>query len=102
MAVYVVGIFQSKRKWGATESVPSHEHKRIWIRIQRNTPAVSHFLKSNPCVIIGREERIARSIVADEPDQVTPDTGSGWRKQYATSGLNDLLIRSVRDLMEKP
>jgi len=99
---FLSGIFQSKRKWGATVSVPSHEHKQIWVKIQRNTPAASHFLKNNPCVIVDGEGRLNGLIITDDPDQVTPDVAAASRKLYATPGLADLCIRSVTDLMEKP
>jgi hypothetical protein len=98
---YLSGIFRSKRKWGAAVSVPAHEHKRIWIGIQRDTPAVSQFLKSNPCVIVDDRGELQGLIVADGPDSVTPEAEATWHKLYATPGLDDLLIRSVTDLMGK-
>jgi hypothetical protein len=98
---YLSGMFRSKRKWGAAVSIPSHEHKQIWLRIQRNTPAVSQFLKSNPCVIMDSRGELYGLIVTDDPDNVTPKTEATWRKLYATPGLSDLLVRSVTDLMEK-
>lgn len=99
---YLSGMFRSKRKWGAAVSIPSHEHKQIWIRIQRNTPAVSHFLKSNPCVIVNSGGELQGLIVTDDPDDVTPETEAMWHKLYATPGLSGLLVRSVTDLMERP
>ena len=99
---FLSGIFQSKRKWGAAVSIPPHEHKQIWIKIQRNTPAVSQFLQSNPCVIVNGRGELNGLIVTDDPDKVTPTTAAAWRKLYATPGLAGLCIRSVTDLMEKP
>lgn len=99
---YLSGIFQSKRKWGAVVSIPSHEHKRIWIGIHRNTPAVSHFLKSNPCVIVDSKGELHGLIVTCDPDNVPSQSEAMWRKLYETPGLSGLLIRSTTDLMEKP
>lgn len=96
------GTLQSKRRWGAAVSIPPHEHKQIWTGIQRNTPAVSQFLQSNPCVIIDSKGELQGLIVTDDPDNVTPETEARWRKLCATPGLNDLLVCSVTDLMEKP
>jgi hypothetical protein len=97
---YLSGIFRSKRKWGAAVSVSPREHKQIWIRVQRNTPAVSQFLKSNPCVIIDGRGKLQGLIVTDDVDNVTPETEATWRKLYATPGLGGLLVRSMTDLME--
>jgi hypothetical protein len=96
---YLSGIFRNKRKWGATVSTPPYEHKRIWIRIQRNTPAVSQFLQSNPCVIVDSRGELQGLIVTDDPDNITPDTEAMWRKRYATPGLSSLLVCSMADLM---
>ena len=99
---YLSGLFWTKRKWGSIVSIPSHEHKQIWIRIQKNTPAVSQFLKGNPCVIVNSRRKLQGLIVTDDPDDVTPKTEVEWHKLYATPGLSGLLICSVTDLMEKP
>jgi hypothetical protein len=98
---YMLGIFQSKSRWGAVASVSPYEHKQIWIGFQRNTPAVSQFLKSNPCVIVDSGGELQALIVTDDPDNVPPQTEAAWRKLYETSGLRGLLVRSVTDLMEK-
>jgi hypothetical protein len=98
---FLAGIFQSKRKWGTLVSIPSHEHKQIWMRVQRNTPAVYEFLSSNPCIIINQGE-LQSLIVTDAPDNVTLETQAAWHKLYATPGLGGICIRSVIDLMEKP
>lgn len=80
-------------------SVPAHEHKRIWIGIQRDTPAVSQFLKSNPCVIVDGKEELQGLVVTDDPGGVTPKAEATWHKLYATPGLAGLRTRSVTDLM---
>lgn len=98
---YFSGISSSKRKWGAAVSIPSHEHKRIWIRIQRNTPAVSQFLMSNPCSVVGNKGELQALIVTDAPGNVTPEAEAVWKKRYATPGLSGFHICSVTDLMGK-
>lgn len=98
---YLSGIFRSKRKWGATVSIPPHEHKRIWIRIQRSTPAVSQFLRENPCVIVDGEQQLQGLIATNDPENITPKTIATWHKQYSTPGLSKLFICSVTDLVEK-
>jgi hypothetical protein len=99
---YLSGIFLSKRKWGAAVSISSHEHKRIWIRIQRNTPAVTQFLRSNPCIIVDRKGELQALIVNDDSDSGTPKAEAVWNKRYATPGLSGFHVCSVTDLMEKP
>jgi hypothetical protein len=96
---YLSGNFQFKRKWGTVVSIPSHEHKQIWTRIQRNTLAVSQFLKSNPCIILDSRGELQGLIVIDDPDDVTSETEAKWRKLYETPGLSGLLVCSVTDLI---
>jgi hypothetical protein len=95
------GVFWYKRRWGATVSLSPDEHKRIWIGIKRNTPAVSRFLKSNPCVVVDGKGNLQGLIVTDDPDNVTPDMEATWNKMYATPGLCGFLNCSVSDLMHK-
>lgn len=97
---YMSGIFQSKRKWGAAASVPPHEHKQIWLRIQRNTPAVAHFLENNPCVVVDEQGSLHGLIVTSNP--VTTELEKNWHKLYDTPGFTHLLICSSGDLAEQP
>jgi hypothetical protein len=99
---YLSGIFQAKRKWGSVVSIHPYEHKQIWIRIQRVTPAVAEFLEHNPCVIINEKERLQGLIVIDDLKKVAPETEATWHKLYATPGLSGLVVRSIADWVEKP
>ncbi|MFQ5612895.1 MAG: GNAT family N-acetyltransferase [Anaerolineae bacterium] len=96
------GIFRYKRKWGSAVSLSPHEHKRIWIKIQRATPAVCRFLEHNPCVVIDAEGKLHGLIVTPDPDGVTAEMEAKWRSLYETPGLENLLIRSPLDLVEGP
>jgi hypothetical protein len=96
------GIFQYKRKWGTTISISPHSHKQIWLRFQRDTPAVRHFLEDNPCVIIDENGDLQGLIVIDDPDDVTPEVEARWHKQCFTPGMKGLLIRSVADFLKEP
>ena len=98
---YMSGIFQAKRKWGATMGVAPHEQKQIWIRIQADTPAVSRFLESNPCVVMNSRGELHGLIVTADPENIAPETEATWRKLYETPGLSGLLIHSPKDLMER-
>lgn len=98
---YIEGVFAYKRKWGSAASVsPQHEDKRIWIKVQRNTPAVRQFLTDNPCVIISKKGELQILVVTDEPDDVTSEAEIHWHQQYATPGMSGLLVRSVEDLLD--
>jgi hypothetical protein len=99
---YLSGIFQAKRKWGSVVSISPYEHKQIWIRIQRDTPAVAQFLENNPCVTIDEKARLQSLIVIDDLDNIAPETEATWHKLYATPGLSGPLVRSVADLIQKP
>jgi hypothetical protein len=95
------GLFWYKRKWGARVSISPDEHKRIWIRIQRDTPAVFHFLHNNPCVIMNSKGGLSGLIVIDDPNEVRPKTEATWSKLYATPGLDNLAVCSIAGLMGK-
>jgi hypothetical protein len=99
---YLSGIFQAKRKWGSVVSISPCEHKQIWIRIQRDSPAVAQFLENNPCVTIDEKARLQSLIVIDDLDNIAPETEARWHKLYATPGLRGPLVRSVADLIQKP
>jgi hypothetical protein len=99
---FLSGGFRNKRKWGAAVSVPPNEHKQIWISVQHNTPAVAHFLSSNPCVIVDGMQRLNGLFVTDDLKDVTSKTEKRWHKLYATPGLSDLLVRSVAELRKEP
>jgi hypothetical protein len=94
-------VFLYKRKWGSAASIsPESKNKLIWIRIQRDTPAVLQFLKDNPCVIIDEEGGLRVLMVTDDPDSVTSEEENRWHAQYVTPGMRGLRIRSVRELLD--
>jgi hypothetical protein len=95
------GRFQHKRKWGASVSVPSHLHRQIWIRVRRNTPAVSQFLKETPFIVADPDGKLHGLIVVDDPHNVSAETMKEWEKQYMTPGLSSLLVRSVSYFAEE-
>jgi hypothetical protein len=94
-----MGVFQYKRKWGTTVSIPSSLHERVWFRFQRDTPAVRQFLKDNPCIIIDGKGDLRGLFVIDDTYDVTPETEARYYKQYFTPGMKGLLIRSASDLL---
>ena len=99
---YMSGIFQSKRKWGTIVSVPSHEHKQVWMKIYRNTPAVLQFLENNPCVVTNEQGQLYGLVVPAALDKVTEKTTTTWEKLYVTPGLERLQILSPEELLGKP
>ncbi len=96
------GLFQYKRKWGSAVNLPPHQHKQIWIKVLRNTPAVFRFLRDNPCIIFDEKGKLQALIVTEDPAGVTPEIEATWRKKYETPGLNGLLILSMADLLKEP
>jgi len=93
------GVFQAKRRWGATVMPSPTMHKQIWIKIHRRTPAVAHFFKENPLITLGPDKRLHGLIVVDDPEDVTEDVQQEWVSRYATPGLVDLRACTVADLM---
>ena len=97
---HVGGVFLYKRKWGAAVSVsPRHENKRIWIKVQRDTPAVRRFLTEHPRVTIDRQGELQLLVVVDDADNVTSEAEARWHKRYATPGLKGPIVRSVGELL---
>ncbi len=92
------GVFHYKRRWGAAIAFSRKVHKQIWIKVQRDTPAVRQFFKDNPFIIVDEDKRLQGLIVADDPGGLTQTTQNEWEKEYATPGLGGPLVRSVRAL----
>jgi hypothetical protein len=97
-----MGVFQYKRKWGTTVSIPSRLHERVWFRFQRDTPAVRQFLQDNPCIVIDEKGDLQGLVVVDDMANVTSETEARYYKQYFTPGMKGLLVRSVADLLRQP
>ncbi len=95
---YLGSLFEYKRKWGASVSIPAHQYQHMWLKIQRLTPAVCQFLIDNPCVIHAGEGKLYALVVTDDLGNVTPEAEAQLHKQYMTPGLSGILIRSVNDL----
>jgi hypothetical protein len=94
------GLFQSKRKWGATINISPHSHRQVWIKVNHITPAVSQFLKENPLVTVDGDGKLHGLIVVDDPHSVTAETRSEWEARYVTPGLSNLVIRSINNFAE--
>jgi hypothetical protein len=93
-----LGIFQYKRKWGTTISIPPNSHKQFWFSFQHDTPAARQFLKDNPCVVVDEEGELHGLIVVDDVNNITPATEKQLYERYYTPGMKDLLLRSPDDL----
>lgn len=89
------GLFQYKRKWGTMISIPSYLHRHIWIKVQRVTPGVSHFLTDNPFIVLDPNGKLHGLIVVEDAQSVSAETRQEWQKQYATPGLDSFYVRSV-------
>jgi hypothetical protein len=96
-----LGVFQYKRKWGAAVTVRSRMKRRIWIKLQHNTPAVHQFMKDNPCILIDEQQQLYGLIVTDTPKTAIAKNEVEWRKRYQNPGLRGLLVRSPDDFFEK-
>ncbi len=98
---YIEGVFLYKRKWGSIAKIaPRHAYKRIWIKVQRDTPAVFQFLGDNPSVIINKTGELRVLMITDDSDNSLPEVEDRWHRLYAMPGLSGPLICSVRDLLD--
>ena len=89
------GLFRHKRKWGTAISVPPHLHRRIWIKVQRVTCAVSRLLQDHPFVVMDEDGELHGLFVVDDLQSVSEKTIRQWEKQYVTPGMSSLRIRSI-------
>jgi len=119
---FMKSMFLNKRKWGTTVDLPSSQKGRLWIKLQRHTPAVSQFIQEAPCIVIDKQHRLYGLITVDhgaiavkdnpgvvvspsslegtdDPANLTDEAKGEWNKKYATPGLDGLLIRSVGELV---
>jgi hypothetical protein len=96
------GLFHHKRRWGGAISIPPHLHRQVWIKVRRNTPAVSQFLKDHPFVVVDKDGKLHGLVVVDDPHNVSAETRKEWEKNYVTPGLSSLLIRPVSCFTEEP
>jgi hypothetical protein len=94
------GLFQNKRRWGTTVSVPYYTRRQTWLQARRVTPALAGFLKENPFVIVDAENRLHGLIAVDDPASVPAETRLDWEKRYATPGLDSLIVRAVGSFVE--
>lgn len=93
------GIFQYKRKWGAKVVA---RNRRIWLKVQRNNPAVCQLLKDHPIITVDNKGHLHGLIVVNNSKEIEPSDEVELQKKYATPGLNSLLIRSLSDLVVEP
>ena len=93
------GILQYKKKWGTVIRIPRNDRKRLWLKIQRHTPAVNQFLKDNPCIMINKQGDLQGLFFVDDSDQVPADTKAEWDKLCAMPGLKGYCIYPVENLV---
>jgi hypothetical protein len=92
------GILQHKKRWGATASIQSH--KRIWLKIHRDTPAVRQFLSDNPFIFINEQGDLQGLFFEDEPDNISSETKAKWNSLCNMPGLEGYVVRSVKDFVD--
>jgi hypothetical protein len=95
------GVFQYKRKWGGAVSYSDKAHKLIWLKIQRDTPAVRQFLLDNPLIVCDEQRQLHGLIVIEDHTNILSAEQEEWEDQFATPGLKSLLIRSTDDIFDE-
>ncbi len=93
------GIFRYKRKWGSVVRPSLGDGRWMWLRVNRDSPAVRRCLEANPLII--QESNSLKGIILTD----TPADGAlhrRWRKIYATPGLEDLLVCRTEDFLNRP
>ncbi|NJN92875.1 MAG: hypothetical protein HC875_01660 [Anaerolineales bacterium] len=93
------GIFQYKRKWGAKVVA---RNRRVWLKVQRNNPAVCQLLKDHPIITVDKTGDLHGLIIVNNSREIDASDEVEMQRKYATPGLNSLLIRSMADLVVEP
>jgi GNAT acetyltransferase-like protein len=89
------GIFQFKRKLHPTVTVPATHfgRKRLWLRVQRDVPAVRDFLVANPPIVIDRRRRMRAVYFHDRSRPPRLDL------RWQTPGLDEPLTIDLDDFL---
>ncbi|MCL5959914.1 MAG: hypothetical protein M1358_11495 [Chloroflexi bacterium] len=91
--------FISRKRWGAAVGVASYLRKRIWMRVQHDTPAVREFLRPSPFIVIDGKGDLP-CMVFTRSTGVTIEKMTGLHKSYYSPGLKGPIVRPVDDLLE--
>ena len=96
---FMTNLFRNKRKWGATAVIPDNSNRQFWLKFHHNTPAVTHFMTNNVCIII-KDGQLCGLLTIDGDDTASLEKEDLWYKQTETPGLKGLFIRSVEDFFK--
>jgi hypothetical protein len=86
------GIFQHKRKWGTSVSLPVSFQQRIWIKIARYTPAIHRLLVMNPMITVDDAGHLQALVALESLDHWTAAEAIRWRKHFFTPGLSSIRV----------
>jgi hypothetical protein len=98
---YLRGVFQHKRRWGASVRLPDDEHKIFWLKVQHASVAVRESMKENPCIVMNEQGDLQALIVTDGAETTGEAVQNTWRKEFATPGLKGYSICQFDDLLDK-
>ena len=87
---------------GAGAYVPISMKKRLWVKVQRDSPAVSRFLKDTFFITINERDQLLGLKTVDKPELAQAENESLWCKQYETPGFKGLIARSMQDIIREP
>ncbi|MEU8814716.1 GNAT family N-acetyltransferase [Actinoplanes sp. NPDC048796] len=89
------GIFQFKRKLHPTVTVPATHfgRKRLWLRVERDGPAVRDFLVANPPMVIDRRQRMRAVYFHDRSRPPRLDL------RWQTPGLDDGVLVDLDEFL---
>ena len=85
-------IFQHKRRWGTSVSLPVSDQQRIWIQIARYTPTIHQLLVMNPMITVDQDGRLQALAAIESLDQWTATEAERWRRQFFVPGLSSMKL----------
>jgi hypothetical protein len=86
------GVFQHKRKWGTSLSLPVSDQRRIWINIARYTPATHRLLAGNPMITVNDDGQLQALVALESLAHWTAAEAARWQKCFKMPGLRSIRV----------
>lgn len=96
---YLNNLFLYKRRWGASAVLPDDEHRLLWLKVQRDTPAVRRAMQTTPFIALDEQNNLQVIIIADSAEAITPEVRANWQKDLFTPGLTGYHVYQFNDLL---
>ncbi len=94
------GVFQHKRKWGTSLSLPVSDQRQIWLNIARYTPATHRLLAGNPMITVNDDGQLQALVALESLAHWTGTEVARWQKHFAMPGLRSIRVLPLDQFRE--